>query len=98
MEARLCLVHPEARSEDSYRVDRRASAIRDWQQRDRQHELPPIPGRGRLSQRIEIGAVEEVHAEHRQREVVYGQPRQVARWLRHVAGGFPPDERNVPLA
>ena len=67
------------------------------QRRNGQHELPAIARGGRLAQRVEIGAVEEVDPQHRQNEIVKRARGKVAGWMRRIVGRLPTEDRNVPL-
>src|SRR5206468_3600200 len=88
---------PNSISKRCDRVDWRAGPVRNRQRRDGQHELPSVARRGRFAQCVEVAAVEEVDAEDRQREIVNGQPREIAGRLRNVARRFPSEQRDVAL-
>ena len=71
------------------RIDRRPGAVRNREWPDRQHELPAIARGGEVGESIEVAAVDQHDAQMREHEVMKGEPRQIARRLRHVARRFP---------
>src|ERR1051326_7700551 len=79
------------------RIDRRSRRIGERERIDDQRELIAIAGGGRVTQRLQIGAVEYVDTENRHDEIVHGVLEQISGHLRRVASGFPDDQRHVAL-
>ena len=74
------------RSKRSNRVRGRSGAAANGQWSCGQQELPSVPGRCRISERLQIAVIEEMHAEIHKREIMNGAAQ--LRWrniLRMIA-------------
>src|SRR6185503_4859736 len=84
-----------AESEHRDRIDGRGGAARNRQRRDHQHELPSLATRGGLTHGIEVRAIEQMHSEDGQHEIVQRAWRQIARRMRRVVGCLPSEYGDV---